>query len=37
VYCNPSKAQKVLNWKAEVSIEESVRNGLKVVGGEQKI
>lgn len=26
VYCNPEKAQKILNWKTKISLEESIKN-----------
>jgi nucleoside-diphosphate-sugar epimerase len=29
VYCSPEKAEKILWWKAKISIEESVKNGLR--------
>jgi UDP-glucose 4-epimerase len=31
VYCSPEKAEKVLWWKAKISIEESVKNGLNYI------
>jgi nucleoside-diphosphate-sugar epimerase len=29
VYCDPKKAQDVLGWKAKISLEESVKSGIK--------
>lgn len=29
VYCNPNKAKEILGWETKVSIEESVKNGLR--------